>query len=205
MVNPAVRPQSPAVRGFPGFRHRRRFLRFRFFSAVVELRGATVPRRSSVFHRRYEAGVFFGVNLASLYQRKGPWENAIRAVLNFLITRWFSPGYSPQDRVRRSLPCWGITTQASPCGPTPTPPGRSRTRQRRPWATSWHRCGNTPSPKQHSAPVGKSNFPAGALHFLRGVGHGVGQIFLLSESYNFLHSKTPRKRLFSGRFVELVG
>ena len=68
------RPQSPAVRGFPGLWYRRRFLRFRFFSAVVELRGATVPRISSVFHRRYEAGVFFGVNLASLYQRKGPGE-----------------------------------------------------------------------------------------------------------------------------------
>ena len=37
------------------------------------------------------------------------------------------------------------------------------------------------------------------------VGHGVGQIFSPSESYNFLHSKMPRKQLFSGRFVELVG
>ena len=32
-----------------------------------------------------------------------------------------------------------------------------------------------PTPKkQHSAPDGKPNFPAGALRFLRGVGHGVG-------------------------------
>lgn len=36
-------------------------------------------------------------------------------------------------------------------------------------------------------------------------GHGVGQNFLTSQSQNFLHGKTPRKRLFSGHFVELVG
>ena len=53
------RPQSPAVRGFPGLWYRRRFSRFRFFSAVVELQGATVPSGSAVFHRRREMGAFF--------------------------------------------------------------------------------------------------------------------------------------------------
>lgn len=36
----------------------------------------------------------------------------------------------------------GYSMPGSPCGPTPTPPDRSRTRQRRPWETSWHRCDN---------------------------------------------------------------
>ena len=54
------RPQSPAVRGFPGFWYRRRFSRFRSFSAVVELQGATVPNGSTVFHRRCEWRGFFG-------------------------------------------------------------------------------------------------------------------------------------------------
>lgn len=34
-------------------------------------------------------------------------------------------------------PCWDTTTLALPCAPTPTPPGRSRTRPPRPWAASW--------------------------------------------------------------------
>ena len=93
------RPQSPAVRGFPGFWYRRRFSRFRLFRAVVELQGATVPSSSSVFHRRSEAGAFLGVNLASLYQRKEPGKRAAQGVLNFLITRRLCPGYSLQDRV----------------------------------------------------------------------------------------------------------
>ena len=88
-------PQSPAVRGFPGLWYRRRFSRFRSFSAVVDLQGATVPSSSGVFHRRCELRGFFGVDFASLYQRKGPSEIAVRRVLNFLITRWFTPGYSP--------------------------------------------------------------------------------------------------------------
>ena len=54
------RPQSPAVRGFPGFWYRRRFSRFRSFSAVVGLRGATVSSSSGVFHRRCELRGFFG-------------------------------------------------------------------------------------------------------------------------------------------------
>ena len=54
------RPQSPAVRGFPGFWYRRRFSRFRSFSAVVELQGATVSSSSGVFHRRCEWKGFFG-------------------------------------------------------------------------------------------------------------------------------------------------
>ena len=52
-------PQSPAMRGFVGLWYRRRFSRFRFFSAVVELQGATVPSGSAVFHRRREMGAFF--------------------------------------------------------------------------------------------------------------------------------------------------
>ena len=44
--------------------------------------------------------------------------------------------------------------------------------------TSWRRYGKSASRKQNSAPVGKPNFPAGALRFSRGVGHGVGQNFL---------------------------
>ena len=54
------RPQSPAVRGFPGLWYRRRFSRFRSFSAVVGLRGATVSSSSGVFHRRCELRGFFG-------------------------------------------------------------------------------------------------------------------------------------------------
>ena len=53
------RPQSPAVRGFPGLWYRRRFSRFRSFGAVVELQGTTVPSGSGVFHRRREMGAFF--------------------------------------------------------------------------------------------------------------------------------------------------
>ena len=40
---------------------------------------------------------------------------------------------------RRSPVCWGTTTRASPSAPTPTPPGRCRTRRRKPWAASWRR------------------------------------------------------------------
>ena len=54
------RPQSPAVRGFPGFWYRRRFSRFRAFSAVVELQSATLPSGSTVFHRRCEWRGFSG-------------------------------------------------------------------------------------------------------------------------------------------------
>ena len=57
------RPQSPAVRGFPGFWYRRRFSGFRPFSAVVELQGATVSSSSGVFHRRCEMKGFFGWSL----------------------------------------------------------------------------------------------------------------------------------------------
>ena len=90
------RPQSPAVRGFVGLWYRRRFSGLRSFSAVVGLRGATVPSSSGVFHRRCEMRGFFRVNFASLYQRKGRRESAVQAVLKFLITRTFAPGYSPQ-------------------------------------------------------------------------------------------------------------
>ena len=93
------RPQSPAVRGFVGLWYRRRFSGFRSFSAVVGLRGATVPSSSGVFHRRCEMRGFFRVNFASLYQRKGRRESAVQAVLKFLITRTFAPGYSPGVRV----------------------------------------------------------------------------------------------------------
>ena len=90
------RPQSPAVRGFPGLGYRRRLSRFRSFSAVVDLQGATVPSNSGVFHRRCELRGFFGVDFASLYQRKGTEERAVQAVLNKLIIPPFDPGYSPQ-------------------------------------------------------------------------------------------------------------
>ena len=53
-------PQSPAVRGFPGLWYRRRFSRFRSFSAVVGLRGATVSSSSGVFHQHCELRGFFG-------------------------------------------------------------------------------------------------------------------------------------------------
>ncbi len=35
---------------------------------------------------------------------------------------------------RQSPVCWGTTTRASPCAPTPTPPARCRIRRRKPWA-----------------------------------------------------------------------
>ena len=66
------RPQSPAVRGFPGLRYRRRFSRFRLFGAVVKLRGTTVPSSSGVFHRRCEMGAFSQTILASLIKDKSP-------------------------------------------------------------------------------------------------------------------------------------
>ncbi len=66
---------------------------------------------------------------------------------------------------RLSPPCWATTTPGSPSAPTPTPPARSKTRRPRPWATSWRRYGKTHLRKQHSAPVGKPNFPVGALRF----------------------------------------
>ena len=40
-----------------------------------------------------------------------------------------------------SLPCWNTTALGSPCGLTPTPPARNRTKLPRPWATSWRRYG----------------------------------------------------------------
>ena len=36
----------------------------------------------------------------------------------------------------------GYSMPGSPCGPTLTPPARSRTRRHKPWETSWRRCGN---------------------------------------------------------------
>ena len=65
------RPQSPAVRGFPGLWYRRRFSRFRSFSAVVELRGATISSSSGVFHRRCELKGFFGQTLRRYIKDKG--------------------------------------------------------------------------------------------------------------------------------------
>ena len=40
---------------------------------------------------------------------------------------------------RRSPVCWGTTTRVSPYAPTHTPPGRCRTRRRKPWGASWRR------------------------------------------------------------------
>ena len=50
---------------------------------------------------------------------------------------------------RRSPVCWGTTTPDLPSAPTPTPPGRCRIRQRKPWAASWRRSckGNPAVPK----------------------------------------------------------
>ena len=78
-------------------------------------------------------------------------------------------------------------------------------RQPRPWATSWRRYDKTHHLKAAQRTGWEAELPCRCAAFFTRVGHGVGQIFLLSESYNFLHSKTPRKQQVSGRFVELVG
>ena len=92
------RPQSPAVRGFPGLWYRHRFSRFSKFRWSV---GQKIQRFQELAPCRSGTNTFpsESSNLASLYQRKEPGEIAARGVLNKLITRWFSPGYSPQDRV----------------------------------------------------------------------------------------------------------
>ena len=41
--------------------------------------------------------------------------------------------------VKKVFPFWDTTTPGLPCAPTPTPPGRNRTRPPRPWAVSWSR------------------------------------------------------------------
>ena len=72
--------------------------------------------------------------------------------------------------------CWATTTPDSLFAPTPTPPGRSKTKQRKPWATSWSRscehkrAKNTGPEVGTSCPVLSKPFRT----FLR-VGHGVGQ------------------------------
>ena len=73
--------------------------------------------------------------------------------------------------------CWATTTQDSPCEPTPTPPGRSRTRPHKQWAALWRRSckqkrlKNTGEKAKASSPVLFKSFRA----FPR-VGHGVGQV-----------------------------
>ena len=41
---------------------------------------------------------------------------------------------------RRYPACWVTTTPDSPSAPTPTPPGKNRTKQRPRWVPSWSRC-----------------------------------------------------------------
>ena len=58
---------------------------------------------------------------------------------------------------KRCPPCWGTTTLALPCAPTPTPHGRSRTRPPRPWAASWVK--SYKRVKGSKKPGGKSDLP----------------------------------------------
>ena len=76
--------------------------------------------------------------------------------------------------IRRCPVCRDTTTPDSLSSPAPTPPGRSKAKQRKPWATSWSRSckrqENTGQEDETSCPVLFEPFRA----FLR-VGHGVGQ------------------------------
>ena len=102
--------------------------------------------------------------------------------------------------------CWATSTPASPCGPTPTPHVRSRTRRPPPWAASWSRSDKD---RKKNTPDRKPFFLSGALMSIGSivsfprVGHGVGQKFLTNPQSNFLQQKIPKNRSFRG-FLELL-
>lgn len=76
-----------------------------------------------------------------------------------------SPSASRSHDLRNSFAMLGhYDRRDSPPAPTPTPPGKSRARQRGPWrpaSTGTIRAAR----KTSSAPCGKQNFPSDALHF----------------------------------------
>ena len=100
--------------------------------------------------------------------------------------------------------CWATTTPDSPFAPTPTPPGRSRTKQRKPWETSWSRscehkrAKNTGQEGETSCPVLSKPFRT----FLR-VGHGVGQAVdphFDPHRFGQKSKQNPRNHTISGVF-----
>ena len=105
-------------------------------------------------------------------------------------------------------PCSGTTTRASPCEPTPTPQGRSKTRPHKRWAASWRRSceqnktKNTGEKAKASSPVLFKSFYA-----FRCVGHGVGQAvdphFDPHLKVHFCNEKHPKSEDFRC-FLELL-
>ena len=91
-----------------------------------------------------------------------------------------------------------------PSAPTPTPPGRSKTKRLKPWATLWSRscehkrAKNTGQEVPTSCPVLSKPFRT----FLR-VGHGVGQAVdphFDPHRFGRKSKKNPRNRMISGIF-----
>lgn len=99
-------------------------------------------------------------------------------------------------------PCRGTTMPGSPCAPTPTPRGRSRTRPPRLWAASWDRLYNRLSSRKNR--TGRQIFPSGALLSFPAVSACVsrcGSGFLTRTVKQLFATKNPQKPRFSGVFV----
>lgn len=98
-------------------------------------------------------------------------------------------------------PCRGTTMPGSPCAPTPTPRGRSRTRPPRLWAASWDRLYNRLSSRKNR--TGRQIFPSGALLSFPAVSACVsrcGSGFLTRTVKQLFATKNPQKPRFSGVF-----
>ena len=95
-------------------------------------------------------------------------------------------------------PCRGTTMPGSPCAPTPTPRGRSRTRPPRLWAASWDRLYNRVSSSKNR--TGRQIFPSGAfLSFptVSACGSRCGSGFLThTVKQLFATKKSPKTEVF---------
>ena len=94
--------------------------------------------------------------------------------------------------------------QDSPCEPTPTPQGRSRTKPRRRWAASWRRSCEQKKNKKYRR-GGKTSSPIlfHPFHAFLRVGHGVGQQLthiLTHTFFGVFATKKHRKPKFSMLF-----
>ena len=95
-------------------------------------------------------------------------------------------------------PCRGTTMPGSPCAPTPTPPGRSKMRQPRPWATSWGKSYKRER-QQKTGREGRSSRPVLFCPFRPF--RRVGQKFLASPQSDFLQQKNRKPRLNSDKVL----
>ena len=94
----------------------------------------------------------------------------------------------------------------SPCGPTPTPPGKNRTRLPKPWVTLWNRSCKD---RKKNTPDRKAGFLSGALVSIVSVVSFRVWVtvwvrnFWPTRKVTFCNKKSPKTAVFGG-FLELL-